>query len=54
MHCMVGRAIWVKVGAIKGCFEGGTHSTSIRGTPVSPIPRSSASRRSASSTTATA
>ena len=50
MHCSVGLAILVKVGPISDCFDGGTHSVSMVGTPVSLMPRSSASRRSASST----
>jgi hypothetical protein len=54
MHCSVGLAILVKVGPISDCFEAGTHAFSMVGTPVSLMPRSSASRMSLSSTTASA
>ena len=54
MHCSVGFAILVKVALIWDCFDGGTQSTSMVGTPVSLMPRSSASRRSVSSTVAAA
>src|SRR3954469_5432035 len=54
MHCNVGFAIFVKVAAIWVCFDAGTQSFSMVGTPVSLMPRSSASRRSGSSTAATA
>src|SRR6195952_2328864 len=54
MHCSVGFAILVKVAAIWVCFDAGTQSFSMVGTPVSLMPRSSASRRSGSSTAATA
>src|SRR4029077_4510486 len=54
MHCNVGLAILVKVGPISDCFDGGTQSVSMVGTPVSLIPRSKASRRSVSSTVAAA
>ena len=54
MHCSVGLAILVKVAEICDCFDGGTQSVSIVGTPVSLMPRSSASRRSLSSTVAAA
>ena len=52
MHCKVGLAILVKVGPISPCLDVGTQSVSIVGTPVSLMPRNSASRRSRSSTTA--
>ena len=52
MHCNVGLAIFVKVAPISDRFDGGTQSISMVGTPVSLIPRSSASRRSGSSTAA--
>ena len=42
MHCRVGLAILVKVGPISDCFEAGTQSVSIVGTPVSLMPRSKA------------
>ena len=54
MHCNVGLAILEKVGPISASLLGGTHCVSIVGTPFSLIPRSSASRRSASSTMTTA
>ena len=54
MHCSVGLAILVKVGPISDCFDAGTQAVSIVGTPVSLMPRSNASRRSASSTVAAA
>src|SRR5690348_5964783 len=50
MHCSVGLAIVVKVGPISACLEAGTQSFSMVGTPVSLMPRSSAIRRSRSST----
>jgi hypothetical protein len=46
MHCSVGFAILVKVAPIWDCFDAGTQSVSMVGTPVSLMPRSSASRRS--------
>jgi hypothetical protein len=52
MHCSAGRAIFVKVGPISDRLDTGTHWVSMVGTPVSLMPRSSASRRSLSSTTA--
>src|ERR1700704_2270198 len=54
MHCSVGFAILVKVAAIWVCFDAGPQAFSMVGTPVSLMPRSSASRRSGSSTAATA
>ena len=54
MHCSVGLAILVKVGPISDCLDAGTQADSIVGTPVSLMPRSKASRRSASSTVAAA
>src|SRR5665213_925877 len=54
MHCNVGLAILVKVAPISDRFDAGTQSVSIVGTPVSLMPRSTASRRSLSSTPATA
>jgi len=42
MHCRVGLAILVKVAPISDCFDGGTQSVSMVGTPVSLMPRSSA------------
>ena len=42
MHCSVGLAILVKVGPISGCFDTGTQSFSMVGTPVSLMPRNSA------------
>ena len=40
MHCNVGLAILVKVAPISDCFDGGTQSVSMVGTPVSLMPRS--------------
>jgi hypothetical protein len=54
MHCSAGLAILVKVGPISDRFETGTHSLSMVGTPVSPMPRNSAWRKSLSSTIAAA
>ena len=51
---LVGFAIFVKVAPISERFDRGTHSVSMVGTPVSLMPRSSASRRSMSSTVAAA
>jgi hypothetical protein len=39
MHCNVGFAIFVKVAPIWDCFDAGTHSVSMVGTPVSLRPR---------------
>jgi hypothetical protein len=43
MHCKVGFAIWEKAALIWSCFDAGTQSFSMVGTPVSLIPRNSAS-----------
>ena len=42
MHCNAGLAILVKVALIWDCFDGGTQSVSMVGTPVSLMPRSRA------------